>query len=256
MFYLRLGLGVLGFFAASAYGVLLALVRRDRSRVAYDTARAFVRLMRPPLGIRTRVVGREHLEAHRPCIYLANHQSAYDVPVLAELYPPGTAVIGKRELRRIPFFGWLFQVTGNVLIDRRDNPSAVGRMRQAEEAIVGRGVSIWIFPEGTRGKVRGRLLPLKKGAFYMATATGVPLVPIVVEPLQPYFDPRRRHLRPGELEVRVLEPVFPRGEGERAVQELVHDVQERMQRALTEMTERQDLRGATDAAAALPGERG
>jgi 1-acyl-sn-glycerol-3-phosphate acyltransferase len=239
MFFPRLVLAILGFFSASAYGVGLALVRRDRSRVAHDTARTLMRLMRPPLGIRTRVVGRDNLVARRPCIYLANHQSAYDVPVFAELYPPDTVVIGKKELSRIPFFGWVFRATGNILIDRKNNPSAVGRLREAEEAIRERGVSVWIFPEGTRGREPGRLLPFKKGAFYMAVAAGVPVVPVVLEPLQPWFDPSRRHLRPGELEVRVLEPVDPVGSGEAAVAALIATVHARMQETLSEMRARQ-----------------
>jgi 1-acyl-sn-glycerol-3-phosphate acyltransferase len=239
MFLPRLALAILGFFAASAYGVGLALVRRDRSGVAHETALMLARLMRPPLGIRTRVVGRENMEARRPCIYLSNHQSAYDVPVLAELYPVNTVVIGKKELSRIPFFGWVFRVTGNILIDRKNNPSAVGRLREVEDAIRERGVSVWIFPEGTRGKVPGRLLPFKKGAFHMAAATGVPVVPIVMEPLQPYFDPKRRHLRPGEIEVRVLEPVEPGPPGDAGVAALMETVQGRMQEALSEMREKQ-----------------
>src|SRR5690606_24157949 len=152
----------------------IALFRRDRSLVAHDYAQMLARLMRPPLGLRVRVEGREHLLEHRPCIYLANHQSAYDVPVLADLYPPDTVVIGKREIRRIPFFGWVCGTTGNVLSDRADNPRAVGRLREAEEAVRSRSVSVWIFPEGTRGTVPGRLLPFKKGAFYMGVATGAP----------------------------------------------------------------------------------
>jgi 1-acyl-sn-glycerol-3-phosphate acyltransferase len=239
LFYPRLALSILGFFAASAHGVGLALVRRDRSRVAYDTAQMLMRLMRRPLGISTRVLGREHMDACRPCIYLSNHQSAYDIPVLAEIFPPNTVVIGKQELSHIPLFGWVFSATGNILIDRKNNPTAVGQMQAVEEAIRNRGVSVWIFPEGTRGKVPGTLLPFKKGAFYMSVATGVPIVPIVVEPLRPYFDPKRRHLKSGELEVRVLEPVEPGEKNEKAVADLVHTVQSRMQAALTEMAERQ-----------------
>jgi 1-acyl-sn-glycerol-3-phosphate acyltransferase len=241
LFFPRLALAVLGFFAASAYGVGLALIRRDRSRVAYDTARMLVRLMRPPLGFRTRVVGRENLEARRPCIYLSNHQSAYDVPVLAELYPVNTVVIGKKELSRIPFFGWVFRVTGNILIDRRHNPSAVGRLKEVEEAIRERGVSVWIFPEGTRGKVPGKLLPFKKGAFYMAAAASVPIVPIVVEPLRPYFDAERHHLCAGEIEVRVLAPIEPGPSGEAGVEALMARVHNRMQEALSEMAGKKQL---------------
>jgi 1-acyl-sn-glycerol-3-phosphate acyltransferase len=159
--------------------------------------------------------------------------------VLATLYPENTVVVGKKELSRIPFFGWVFRVTGNILIDRKDNPSAVGRLKEVEDAIRARGVSVWIFPEGTRGKVPGTLLPFKKGAFHMAAATGVPIVPIVVEPLQPYFDARRRHLRSAVLEVRVLKPVTPASADEAGVAALLETVHGRMQAALSEMRERQ-----------------
>ncbi|HET7322628.1 MAG TPA: lysophospholipid acyltransferase family protein [Longimicrobiaceae bacterium] len=235
MFYLRTGLAVLGFLAACFYGISLALFRRDRSLVARDSARMIARLMRPPLGLKTRVIGRENLFAERPCIYIANHQSAYDVPVLCELYPANTVVIGKKELRRIPLFGWLYGVTGNVFIDRKDNPSAVGRLQEAEAAIRERGVSVWIFPEGTRAPTPGKLLPFKKGAFYMAIATGAPLVPVVVAPVAPLFSIRERRALPGTVEVRVLEPIPSIGLTEDEVDALAATAHERMQRALAEM---------------------
>ena len=232
MFYLRVAASIFGFLAASVYGIWIAVVRRDRSRVAADYARALTRLMRPGLGVTTEVEGRAKLRAHQPCIYLANHQSMFDVPVLAELYGPGMVVIGKKELRRIPFFGWLYAVTGQVFIDRTDNPQAVGRLREAERAVLERRVSVWIFPEGTRGREAGRLLPFKKGAFHMAAATGAPLVPIVVEPIQRFFSVPRRRVRPGRVRVRVLDPIFPEG---RRPDELRAIAQRRMQGALDEL---------------------
>lgn len=241
MFYLRVGLSLLGFVGASLYAIVLAIVRRDRSRVAYDYARAIVRLMRPPLGLRVQVSGREHLMEQRPCIYIANHQSAYDVPVLAELHLPDTVIIGKKELTRIPLFGWLFRVTGNILIDRANTANAVGRLREAELAIRQRQVSVWIFPEGTRGKTPGTLLPFKKGAFYMAIATGAPLVPLVVGPVTDVFDLKRRVARPGIVSVRVLEPILTRGLRDRDVDELIRTARGRMSDALAELAaERRD----------------
>src|SRR5690606_21124623 len=197
------------------YAIVIALIRSDRSRVAYDYARAMVRLMRPPLGLKVQVEGQEHMTAQRPCIYIVNHQSAFDVPVLAELHLPDTVIIGKKELRNIPFFGWLYEATGNILIDRSNTSRAVGRMREAETAIRERGVSVWIFPEGTRGKTPGKLLPFKKGAFYMAVAAGVPIVPVVVGPVAELFDVRKRLIRPGTVQVRVLEPISTEGFGDR-----------------------------------------
>lgn len=236
MFYLRVGGALLAFLLASLYGVAIAISRRDRSLVAHDYAQMLARLMRPPLGLRVEVEGREHLLAHRPCIYLANHQSVYDVPVLTDLYPPDTVVIAKREIRRIPFFGWLYATTGNVLIDRANNPSAVGRLREAEEAVRSRNVSVWIFPEGTRGTVPGRLLPFKKGAFYMGVATGAPLVPVVVSPLRPLFDPERRLCRPGTVRVRILEPLPTRGLPDEEVPRLMEEARTRMEEAMRTLT--------------------
>ena len=235
MFYLRVGLSLLGFVIASLYAIALALARRDRSRVAYDYAMAMARLMRPPLGLDVEVEGRNNILAQRPCIYIANHQSAYDVPVLAELHTPHTVIIGKKELARIPLFGWLYRVTGNVLIDRANRANAVGRLREAEAAIRERGVSVWIFPEGTRGNTPGKLLPFKKGAFYMAIATGAPLVPVVVGPVTEVFDLERRLARPGTVRVRVLEPIQTAGLKDDDVETLIATARGRMTDALTEL---------------------
>lgn len=236
MFYLRTGLALLGFILASIYAIGIALIRRDRSRVAYDYAQAMVRLMRPPLGLKVNVEGREHMTAQRPCIYIVNHQSAFDVPVLAELHLPETVIIGKKELRNIPFFGWLYEATGNILIDRSNTTRAVGRMREAEVAIRERGVSIWIFPEGTRGKVPGQLLPFKKGAFYMAVAAGVPIVPVVVGPVAEIFDVGRRKIRPGTVQVRVLEPISTDDFTDQQIDLLIRTARDRMAATLAELS--------------------
>lgn len=241
MFYVRLVLALLAFVAASVYGVAIALFRRDRSRVAYDYATMLYRLQQPALGIRVRITGEERLEAYRPCVFVGNHQSVLDVPVLAQAYRPGSVVIGKKELKKIPFFGWLFVVTGNILIDRRDNRSAVGRLREVEEAILERKVAVWIFPEGTRGKEPGRMLPFKKGAFYMAVATGAPLVPVVVSPLAPRLDVPARRLEPGEVEIRVLEAIPTAGLREDDVMPLMREARRRMAAALADMAAERGL---------------
>lgn len=252
MFYLRLAGAAAGFFAACAYGIALAALRRDRSRVARDTARMIARLARPPLGLHVRALGEEHLHAERPCVYVANHQSIFDVPVLASLYPAGTAVVAKKEIRRIPLFGWLYERTGNILIDRRDRDQAVGRLREAEAAIAERGVSVWIFPEGTRGPGTGELLPFKKGAFHLAIAAGVPLVPVVVEPLKEILNGAARRIRPATVEVRVLEPIPTRGLTDADLPALMRRTWERMAAVYHEMAAQRGLRTAGPAAPSLP----
>jgi 1-acyl-sn-glycerol-3-phosphate acyltransferase len=235
MFYLRMLMMVLSFVTASLYAMAITVVRRDRSLVARDYARALERLMQPALGVRVEVIGGENLRASRPCVYVSNHQSAYDVPVLAGIYPEGTVLIAKKELRSIPLFGWLYEATGNLLIDRSSNPGSIQRLKEAETAIRERGVSVWIFPEGTRGKVPGKLLPFKKGAFYMAIAAGAPVVPVVVSPIAPLFHVGRRYIRKGTVQIRVLDPLPTRGLGEADVNGFLNEVQTKMQEALDEL---------------------
>ncbi|HEV2734713.1 MAG TPA: lysophospholipid acyltransferase family protein [Longimicrobiaceae bacterium] len=235
MVYLRITLALLAFVVASVYGVGIALLRRDRSRVAYDYATLLYRLQQPALGLRVRITGEAGLHTYRPCIFIANHQSALDLPVLAQAFAPGSVVIGKKELRSIPFFGWLFTTTGNIVIDRKDNRSAVGRLKEVEEAILQRGAAVWIFPEGTRGTEPGRMLPFKKGAFYMAAATGAPLVPVVVSPLAPRMSIPGRRLEPGDVEIRVLDPIPTAGLGEADVLPLMREARRRMAAALSDM---------------------
>ena len=232
MFAVRLARGVLAFVAAGFYGVWIALTRSDKRFVARDYARRLAPWMDAAFGTRVEVQGEENMRRERPCIYISNHQSLLDVPVLARLFPEDTVVIAKESLRWIPFFGWLYQVTGNVYIDRSNRGEAVGRLQNAADAIRERGVSVWIFPEGTRGKTPGQLLPFKKGAFHMAVATGVPLVPIVVSPLNPLWDLKRGRIRPGRVEVRVLEPLSTRDLTSRDVPILIARAHETMAAAL------------------------
>jgi 1-acyl-sn-glycerol-3-phosphate acyltransferase len=235
VYHVRVAGTLVGFATASLYGIALALLRRDRSRVPRDYARAIRRLTLPLLGVRVEVQSEENLRRSRPCVYLVNHQSSLDVPVLSGIFPENTVLIAKQELRRLPLFGWLYAATGNLLIDRSDNPGAVQRLQEAEHAIRDRGVSVWMFPEGTRGREPGKLLPFKKGAFYLAVAAGVPLVPIVVSPLRPLFDASARHLTSGTVRVRILEPIptaHLNDEGIPALLELAHS---RMSEALGQL---------------------
>ena len=226
---------VLAFVAASCYGLVIAVARRDKSRVAYDYAARLARWMTPLFNQRVTVTGSEHLQAHRPCIFLANHQSLLDVSVLARCFAPGSVVIAKKEIRSVPFFGWLYTSTGNLLIDRSNTAQSVGMLREAEDAIRERGVAVWIFPEGTRSTVPGELLPFKKGGFRMAVATGAPLVPVVASPLRPWSDLQRRRLDPNPVDIRVLEPIPTAGLTEADVVPLMDEARRRMAAALSEM---------------------
>lgn len=112
-----------------------------------------------------------------PFVYIANHQNSYDIFTMSRSLPPGTVTIGKKSLKWIPFFGQLYWLAGNILIDRKNKGRAHGTIGTAAGAIRKRKLSVWMFPEGTRNYGRG-LLPFKTGAFHTALQAKVPVVPV------------------------------------------------------------------------------
>lgn len=112
-----------------------------------------------------------------PVIYVANHQNSYDLFTMANAVQPGTVSVGKKSLKWIPFFGQMYWLTGNILIDRKNTSKAVNFINLTANKIKEKKLSIWMFPEGTRSRGRG-LLPFKVGAFRTAALASVPIVPI------------------------------------------------------------------------------
>jgi 1-acyl-sn-glycerol-3-phosphate acyltransferase len=227
-FGIRAGTAVAG--TGLAFGLCAAglALRLPREGVIVRSARLWSRLVCGPLGIGLRVKGRERLHAHRPCVIVANHQSTLDVVFMAALFPPGTVIVGKDEIRGMPVVGRIYRATGNLFVDR-SSPRSAHRTMQAAEAAVRDGRSLWIFPEGTWGSVPGRMLPFKSGAFRIAVATGAPVVPVVVSPLKPRVDLEGGRVLPSTLHVHVLEPIATAGMGEDDVQPLMRQAHARMQ---------------------------
>lgn len=114
-----------------------------------------------------------------PSVYIGNHQNNYDMVTMSNGVQPKTVTVGKKSLIFIPFFGFLYWVTGNILIDRANRSKAHNTISQVSNQITKRQISVWMFPEGTRSRGRG-LLPFKTGAFHAAIAAGVPIVPVCV----------------------------------------------------------------------------
>lgn len=161
------------------------------------------------LGIRLDITGEENL-ANRPAIIVANHQSNYDVILVGAVYPRRTVVIGKKELLKTPLFGTFFAATGNILIDRSDHKNSVAGLDKAVEALRARHTSIWVFPEGQRSRGTG-MGPFKKGAFHMAIAAGVPVIPIVCSSTDRVINARSKIAAGGVLKIHILPPVSTEG---------------------------------------------
>lgn len=157
------------------------------------------------------------------CVYIANHQSNWDLVTVSNAIRPGAVTVGKKSLAYIPIFGTLYWLTGNILIDRNNRSKAMGTIGQVIDKIKERNVSVWLFPEGTRSRGRG-LLPFKTGAFHAAIGAGVPIVPIVCSSTRHLSASRGDN---GHIIVEVMDPISTEGLGKDQVRELAqrcHDV--------------------------------
>ncbi|OAN13123.1 acyl-phosphate glycerol 3-phosphate acyltransferase [Photobacterium jeanii] len=143
------------------------------------------------VGVKLDQRGLENAKGLGKSIYISNHQSVLDFVTAPGMLQPRTVSIGKKSLVWIPFFGQLYWITGNILIDRENKSKARNTIKQVVEAIHQRNLSVWIYPEGTRSKGRG-LLPFKTGAFRMAIEAGVPIVPVCVSTTHNKIDLNRR----------------------------------------------------------------
>jgi len=152
------------------------------------------------------VEGREHLGAHRPCVFANNHQHVLDALPISEVYPPNTVVTGKIEMKKAPIWGWVFDRAANVWIDRSNREAAIASLQDAGERMRNEQLNLWIFPEGRLNQEEQGLQPFKKGAFRTAIELGVPIVPVVFSPYY-FLNIERRRLRPGQIWIRVLEPI-------------------------------------------------
>ncbi|HSB64310.1 MAG TPA: lysophospholipid acyltransferase family protein [Thermoanaerobaculia bacterium] len=184
----------------------LVVLKWKRDRATRRWLDRWSGVMMAVLGWTVEVEHPERLVAHRPAVLVGNHQSNLDAVVWAAFYPDATVVIGKKQIGLIPIFGWLFRATGNILIDRENAAKARTSIAEAARKIRQEGLRVWMAPEGHRNQ-SPEMLPFKKGAFHLAIAAQVPIVPFVVGPLAAVLDARRLLIRPGNIKVKVLEPI-------------------------------------------------
>jgi 1-acyl-sn-glycerol-3-phosphate acyltransferase len=178
LFILRLIIVVLYSILLSILGCVYCLFSPRNPKHVATFGHMFGRLA-PVLGITVEKRIPDEAAHYGKCIYIANHQNNFDMVTASSVVQPRTVTVGKKSLVWIPFFGQLYWLTGNLLIDRDNRAKAHGTISQVVNHINKKNISIWMFPEGTRSRGRG-LMPFKTGAFHAAISAGVPIVPICV----------------------------------------------------------------------------
>ena len=155
--------------------------------------------------LKVAVEGLSAIDPEHSYIYMVNHQSNFDIPVLLGHLDVQFRWLAKVELFRIPIFGRAMRKAGYISIDRSDRQSAIQSLKTASE-IIKKGVSVLIFPEGTRSR-DGKIRPFKKGGFVMAIDSGVPIVPVTISGTRAIMAKGKLRINPGTVRLRILEPI-------------------------------------------------
>ncbi len=166
---------------------------------------AWMDLIHSLAGVELKVDGEENLWSHRPAVFIFNHKTNFDALIMGKLLRTDFTGVAKKELERHPIMGPAGRLMKVAFIDRSDGRRAVETMKPIMQ-LAKEGISIAIAPEGTRARTR-ELLPFKKGAFRIAMAAGIPIVPIVIRNAEDIGSRDAFFMRPGVVEVTVLPPI-------------------------------------------------
>jgi 1-acyl-sn-glycerol-3-phosphate acyltransferase len=190
--------------------IVVAVAAFDE-RLSYRFCQLWARANLVACGVRVRVRRLAHLDPDAPVVFMSNHRSQMDILAVVDALPEfQLRWVAKKELTRVPVFGWGLQRTGHIIIDRSDTQQAVASLRAAR-AKMSQGISVVIFPEGTRSVAGQDLLPFKKGGFMLALETGYPIVPLVVRGSRDILPRGSWRATAGEIEVIVGEPIAVAG---------------------------------------------
>ncbi len=217
------GLGV----PAALVGIPWSALRGNTDTM-YRWAMVIIRLGLRAGGVRVQVLGLENV-SREPSIVMSNHVSNLDPPVLLPSIPGMTSVMLKKELMRIPLLGTAMRMGRFVPVARGHSREEATRSIAAARQALQHGMHLTIFPEGTRSP-DGKLLPFRKGGFFLATEAGAPVVPVVIRGTDRLMRRGSFTLQPGEVSVEFLPSLQPAAFASR--EELMAAVRERMERAL------------------------
>jgi len=191
-----------GFFSFMA---ILASLLDKKGELPHLVARVWGRTLLFGARVKVAVKNPDNIDPSRSYIYMSNHQSNFDIPVLLAYLPVQFRWLAKVELFRIPIFGFAMQRAGYISIDRSDRKAAILSLKHAAEIIRG-GVSVLIFPEGTRSR-DGNIRPFKSGGFILAIDSGAPIVPVIIHGTFPIMPKDRLRIRPGNVVLEIEKPV-------------------------------------------------
>ena len=157
-------------------------------------------------GIKLSVTGLENFNHNKIYVFVSNHSSQYDIPSLQYAIPLPISIVFKKELSKIPVFGWQLRTGPYIMIDRSNAESALKSIEKAKKRMIEKKLSPLLYPEGTRSKT-GEVQPFKRGAFYLASKVGFPVIPVTVSGASEILPKGKFKIKRGTIYVHFDKPI-------------------------------------------------
>jgi len=157
-------------------------------------------------GVKLNVEGLENFDHSKVFVYVSNHSSLYDIPSLCAAFPNKTCIVFKKELAKIPLFGWQLMLGPFIIIDRQNPEKALKSIEHAKKIMKERNFSVLLFAEGTRSKT-GQVQPFKRGAFHLASQVAYPIIPTSVSGTEKILPKGKLKIQSGTITVRFDKPI-------------------------------------------------
>lgn len=182
------------------------LLLSSGGKAAHIVSNTFSKAVLFIAGVRLRVEGREKIDKKEKYVFISNHLSYFDIPVLISSIPNNLRFIYKKSIAYVPFFGWAVYLGGYVPVDRSNARSGFEAIRKAAGIIKDKGLSFIVFPEGTRSK-DGNLGEFKRGGFLLANAVKEKIVPVTIIGSDKILPKKSFKIKSGIVKVILGDPV-------------------------------------------------
>jgi 1-acyl-sn-glycerol-3-phosphate acyltransferase len=203
---------------------LLVPGQSRKGRIFRWVTRSYSRILLPVFGVTVETRGLSRVDRSAPYVFMSNHASHMDSLALAVSIPHPLHWVFKKELSKIPVFGWVLLSLGQIMVDRRNAMQSRTALSNAAAGLTGNH-SVLIYVEGTRSK-DGTLQPLKKGGFHIALQAGLPIVPVRVSGSHEIIPSGSLRVRPGHVVVELFDPIPTEGKADADIPALMAKVRD------------------------------
>src|ERR1035437_3512396 len=157
-------------------------------------------------GVKLKITGLENINPSGTYVFVSNHSSQFDIPAVQLAAPVRISITYKKEINKIPLFGWQMMLGPYIVIDRKNAEKAIKSIHKAKQLMDTKKISVHIFAEGTRSKT-GEIQPFKRGAFYLASKVGYPVIPVTINGGSSILPKGKLNIKSGTMNIHFDKPI-------------------------------------------------